>query len=147
MKEITPKCNHSKHWRALLDKYPNIRSLTSFIVYLEKFGYMVDNRNMIFSKLLDFALSAIIPPTAAWTGAAATAAAIARPAASVSLSPFTAPAIAVGGATFTGRVGVAFVDVLGRGRWAALSAGALLLTRDWAWVGPWFCCCCCCPGS
>ena len=146
MKDNTPKCNHSKHWRALLDKYPNIRSLTSFIVYLEKFGYMVDNRSMIFSKLLDFALSAIIPPTAAWSGAAATAAAIARPAASVSLSPFAAPTIAVGGATFTGRVGVALVDVLGRGRWAALSAGALPFTRDWAWGGPWFCCCCC-PGS
>lgn len=69
---------------------------------------------MIFSKLLDFALSATFPPAAAVTGIAATAAAIGRAATSVSLSPFTAAVLAVGGATVTGRAGVAFVDVLGR---------------------------------
>ena len=116
--------------------------------YLVKFGYMVESRSIIFSKLLEgLALSAAAAATgaAAALGTAAAAAAAARPA-SAGLSPLTAAAAAAGAvapagaAPATGPPAGATAGALGRGGSDALDVGVLLSTRGWGWF-------CCCPGT
>ena len=109
--------------------------------YLVKFGYMVESRSIIFSKLLEgLALSA----AAAATGAAVVLGTAA--AASAGLSPLTAAAAAVeavapaGAAPATGPPAGATAGALGRGGSDALDVGVLLSTRGWGWF-------CCCPGT
>ena len=116
--------------------------------YRVKFGYMVESRSIIFSKLLEgLALSAAAAATgAAALGAAAAAAAAARPA-SAGLSPLTAAAAAAaeavapaGAAPATGPPTGATASALGRGGSDALDVGVLLSTGGWGWF-------CCCPGT
>ena len=97
--------------------------------YRVKFGYMVDSRSIIFSKLLEgLALSA----AAAATGAAA-AVAVAQPA-SVGLSPLTAAAPPPPtGATPAAGPPASATGALGSGGSGALDAGVLLSTGGWGW--------------
>ena len=119
--------------------------------YRVKFGYMVESRSIIFSKLLEgLALSAAAAATGAAALGAAAAAAAARPA-SAGLSPLTAGAAAAaaaaaeavapaGGAPATGPPTGATAGALGRGGSDALDVGVLLSTGGWGWF-------CCCPGT
>ena len=107
--------------------------------YLVKFGYMVESRSIIFSKLLEgLALSTAAAATgaaaAALGAAAAAATAVARPV-SVGLSPLTAAAAAAtgpaGAAPATGPPAGATAGALGRGGSEALDVGVLLSTGGW----------------
>ena len=100
-----------------------------------KFGYIVESRSIIFSKLLEgLALSA------AATGLGATEAVVARTA-SLAWSPLTAAVLPAGVALAVGTpVGAA--AALKRGGSDGLAGGVLLSAAGWGWG--WFCCC---PGT
>ena len=121
----------------------------SCVQYLVKFGYMVERRSIIFSKLfegldLSAAAAAAAAPAAAPDGAAAAAApatatgATATATATGALSPLTDVVPAEDGATAKGPTVLAPAEVLGTGGSDALGAEILVSVGGWGWGWGWF---------
>lgn len=108
--------------------------------YLVKFGYMVERRSIIFSKLLE---GRALSGAAAAAAAAATAAGGGGPTTG-GLSPLTEAAPPEGGATAAAEEppALAPVEVLGTGGSDVLGAELLPSAEGWGWG--WFCGC---PGT
>lgn len=113
--------------------------------YLVKFGYMVERRSIIFSKL--FEGRALSAATGAAVGAATTATAAAVAGGGGGPAPggtLTEAAPAEGGATAARAPVLAPFEVLRTGGSDVLGAELLLSPGGWGWGCGWFCCC---PGT